>query len=246
MTAPKTLPKKKRIIVIGGISVNDAGGHDKSPWNFINPGLRRAKALATSGQSVEVLFYAPSYERRARAQKTEADSVDNPQKNAQYFESVVKNAADKNGYTVTKISSSHDLTTRIAANTSIQSVEYFGHSNDHALFLEYSSVKPGTSTDSWGIVGASSIPNSNFTEDGYFASYGCNQGEKNGLMQHLRAIWNIRTIGAVGKTDYEAAGVFGGPTYPSAGDRYVEFPAPDAGSSPEAAKPQTIRFESLP
>jgi len=210
------------VVIIGGVSVNNKT-HDRNPWNFINPAFRRAKAIK---RSVVMIMYTPSYERRVTNQKTEHSSVDNPKKDREYFAKVAEGLAKKDGFTFVKITNAGELTTVLKNLKETETIDYFGHSNDKGAFLEYSSIEDSVSKDYWRVTDAANVPASKFSSGAVFASYGCNQGDPGGLAEALRKQWGIRTIGSVGKTDFEITGPYGGPTFPTSAGGYVEYPAP--------------------
>jgi hypothetical protein len=224
---------ENHIIIVGGTSVNNAT-HDANPWNFINPAIRRGKALKTS---VSVILYTPSYERRVANQKKEHSSVENPKKDPQYFANKVESVAKDNKFTLYKITSAADLTAKLKTFTSIATIDYFGHSNPNAMFLEYSSLEDSVSKDYWQASDAPTIKPSQFTKSAVFASYGCNQGDAGALAEKLREVWRIRTIGSRGKTDFEITGPFGGPTFPTSAGGYVEYPAPAVDDKGQLVRP---------
>ncbi len=224
---------KNHLIIIGGVSVNDPT-HDGSPWNFINPGIRRAKALKSS---VAVIFYTPGYERRVNGQKNEHSSVTNPKKDKDYFAKTTESAARKHGATFHKIASAADLTKKIKSFQGIETIDFFGHSNAQSIFLEYSSITTGVSQDMWNVTNAAKIATSQFNSGAVFASYGCNQGDPGGLAEKLRETWQIKTIGSRGKTDFRITGPFGGPTFPTSAQGYVAYPAPTVNSSGQLVRP---------
>lgn len=212
----------RHIIIVGGVSVNNTT-HDANPFNFINPGVRRAKALKTN---VAVIIYTPGYELRVAGQKAEHKAVENPKKDKQYFFKVVQKAAADNGFTALEIRSAAGLTPLLLNYTGIATIDYFGHSDSKFAFLEYSSISNGASSDYWGEVEAAAVKPSRFAAGAVFASYGCNQGDSLGLAEKFRALWRVRTIGSRGKTNFDVTGPFGGPTFPTSRGGYVAYPAP--------------------
>lgn len=218
------------VIIIGGVSVNDVS-HDGNPFNFINPAVRLGKKFKTD---VQLILYTPSYERRVTGQKKEHSSVTNPQKKLSYFKDVVSTAATQNKFTLTTITTAAGLTTALKAVPSIATLSYYGHSNVTDIFLEYSSITAAVSKDTWGESEAKKVPTTQFAAGATFASYGCNQGDPNGLCEQLRQLWKIPTVGSVGKTDFSNTGPFGGPMFPTSASGYVQYPAPSGASLPKA------------
>jgi hypothetical protein len=223
------------IIIVGGISVNDKNDHDKYPYNFINPAVRRAKALIAAKGSVQMIMYTPSYETRVKNQKEEHSIVENPKKDPEHFVKTVEAAAKKQGFTLHKIKSAAELTDKLKGFNDIATIDFFGHSNDKAMFLEYGSVTPEKSTDFWSKADAASIKPTQFTKSAVFASYGCYQGDPGGLAESLRESWRIRTIGSKDKTDFENTGR--GATFPKSKKGYYEYPAPAVDKKGDLVRP---------
>ena len=213
------------IIIAGGVSVNDPEDHDRFPYNFINPAVAKAKALKASGASdIMIAFYSPSYEERVKRQSKEHPMVDpsylpcsqawwewactkgfiSAPKDPGHFLRVANNSAAKAGATFKEIRSAADLTTVLLDAGTIDSLYYFGHSSQDNMFLEYSVSIASEGTVRWGKKEASSFHKTKFAAGAKFVSYGCNQGNPGGLVQQLseKAMWNIRCIGSVGRTDY--------------------------------------------
>jgi RHS repeat-associated protein len=208
------------VVISGGVSVNDPNSHDRSAWNFLNAAARSAKALkekyieaGDKDTRVFVIMYTPSYERRAIFEKKQKD----------YYLNIMKKSAGKYGFELLTITSASELTSALNKfkNKQLSSVEYFGHSNIDALFLEYSSVRSGVSTDTWGVSEANKVNKDIFSPIAFFASYGCYQGEQTGLMEKLHQVWSIITKGSIGTTDYKPIGQ--GYTYPTSTGGYIEY-----------------------
>ena len=232
------------LVVAGGTSVNDPGGHDKSAWNFLNTAARRAAELVQiykqnprkyKDAKVYVIMYTPSYERRARADRLPVD----------YFLNKMLEAAARDGWTLVTITHKDQLTYHFnkSKTKGVTSIDYFGHSDANNLFLEYSSVNPTYSTDYWGVEDAANVRKEIFSEEttiqidrrgrrvrrttptAVFFSYGCYQGDPGGLAQQLHELWGIITKGSVGKTDFAITGQER--TYwPTTEGGWVTFPRP--------------------
>jgi hypothetical protein len=206
------------VIIIGGTSVNEPH-HDKSPFNFINSGCWKAKKYPKG--TVRVLFYTPSYEKRALDQDKESPKVDRnellihthvlgidllhigctPDKD--FFLKVVKRSQAVTGFGLTTIASAADLTAELNKFDPIQTLEYFGHSNAEKFLLNYGIDGRGVATDTWGIDQARGVLASQFARGAKFISYGCNQGASPGLAEKLRGAWGIEAVGAEDKTDFD-------------------------------------------
>lgn len=227
------------LVVAGGTSVNDPNAHDQFAWNFLNASVFRARELVKEYRNnptkypdakVYVIMYTPSYERRARFEGKPPD----------HFLKIMEAAAARDGFTLVTITSAAELTYHFnkSKTKGVTSIDYFGHSNKNNLFLEYSSVVPEYSTDMWGADQAALVRKEIFSEEtivrivrgrrvetkrptAIFSTYGCYQGEPNGLAQKLHEIWGIITKGSIGATDFEPIGRL--ETYPSSAGGYVWF-----------------------
>ena len=229
------------VVVAGGTSVKDPKGHDKSAWNFLNTAVRRALTLSGEiekkgkKETVVLVIYTPPYERRAIAEG----------KPPNYYLEIVRKSTNGKGIKIVEIKSSGDLTAQLEKmpDASITSLDYFGHSNADSMFLEYSSTPESNGThgadgkrlavpvephtlDYWSPEDAKKVPKSRFVADATVSSYGCNQGNPGGFAEVVNKIWGVASKGSVGKTDYEKAGMGGGPAYPDSEDGYVTFPKP--------------------
>ena len=229
------------VLVAGGTSVKDPKGHDKSAWNFLNTAVRRALILSGEiekkgkKETVVLVIYTPPYERRAIAEG----------KPPNYYLEIVRKSTNGKGIKIVEIKSSGDLTAQLEKmpDASITSLDYFGHSNADSMFLEYSSTPESNGThgangkrlavpvephtlDYWSLEDAKKVPKSRFVADATVSSYGCNQGNPGGFAEVVNKIWGVASKGSVGKTDYEKAGMGGGPAYPDSEDGYVTFPKP--------------------
>jgi hypothetical protein len=237
------------VVIVGGVSVNDPGGHDAYPYNFINPGAKRAIAF---GKNVHLILYEPSYEIRVRDQLKEHSSVTitmvddcyvpmvsaascpslfkHKVKNVHHFLEVVRRSADKNGFGLSTIRTADDLTAKLNDFDAIETIHYFGHSNADYCFLQYSTTgkSPAIGEVVWGLDDAKKVDSSKFIQTATFATYGCNQGEVGALADQLRTQWKIRTIGSEGKTSYVPIGQ--GQAFPESASGYYQYPTPALGA----------------
>jgi RHS repeat-associated protein len=187
-------------LVAGGVSVRDPGGHDRFSWNFLNAAALRAKDLKNRGvaKPIHVVMYTPSYERRAQAEG----------KSKEHYVGIMQSSAKKHGYELHLVRSGDELTSFLSKTKpgQIERLEYFGHSNNARMFLEYSSIQSGVSTDSWGIDEAKKIAASRFASGAEFFSGGCHQGMPGGLAQQMSQRFKFEATGSTTKTDYAPIG----------------------------------------
>lgn len=118
----------------------------------------------------------------------------------------MRDSSVRNGFELIIIRKADQLTPTLntAQNGQIKLLEYFGHSNKNDFLLEYSSDKPGQSTDCWGkkkddIAG---VNREIFVTGGEANLYGCNLGEDGGLAQEMKNKWGLKTIASDYKTDF--------------------------------------------
>jgi hypothetical protein len=244
----------KHIIIVGGVSVNDTGGHDDYPYNFINPAVFRAKLFKTD---VTILVFAPPYRKRVTDQKKEhpqvayswayechlpfvstatcPDLFKSKKKNLDHFLDVLKTAAKKYGATVKLLETKDDLTNQLIALKPIETVDYFGHSSRTGMFLQYSTTGSALPVGEviWTAADAAKVTAGAVT--GSFTSFGCNQGESGGLAEQLAKLWKVKAVGSDGKTDYITIGQ--GLPQPKSDNGYYSFPPGGAVRSPVAGTP---------
>ncbi|MCW3071978.1 MAG: hypothetical protein JWO44_1868, partial [Bacteroidetes bacterium] len=191
------------VIIAGGTSVNDPGGHDKKGSNFLDSAARRAKDIIANnpGAKVTVIMYSPddlSYQKRAVTDK----------KDKFFYEDLMRDSATKNKYELVIIKKGTELTPLLntAKDGQIKQLEYFGHSNASDFLLEYSSSVPARSTDRWGMGGSevTGVRKEIFQPTGEVIFYGCNLGDTGGLGEDVKKRWGLETTASDIKTDYSS------------------------------------------
>lgn len=235
------------VIIIGGVSVNEPT-HDKYPFNFIDLALRRGEGY---GKNVEYIFFAPSYEERVKHQKNEYKWIwwnirptdgckkgslwhaykhgTDPKKwenDPDHFLIYVRKEAKSHDAKVTAIRTAADLTVALSKIDRIASIDYYGHSTATALYLDFGIDGTFASKQQWTKKQAGQVAVTRFLRSATFSSFGCKQGQDDGLAPELRNLWRIQTIGAEGKTDYTALSKDKTTMFPDAAGGYYLFPAP--------------------
>jgi hypothetical protein len=118
----------------------------------------------------------------------------------------MKKSAKENGFELIIIRKGDQLspTLNTAKDGQIKQLEYFGHSNAKDFLLEYSSDKPGQSTDYWGMTKGETadVRKGIFATGGDVNLYGCNLGESGGLAQDMKTKWGQKTTASDTKTDF--------------------------------------------
>jgi RHS repeat-associated protein len=206
------------VIIAGGTSVNDPAGHDKSGWNFLNAAANRAKDVKQNDPTakVTVIMYSPanlSYQKRGVSEG----------KSKEHYEKTMRDSAAKNGFELIIIRKADQLTPTLntAKDGQVKQLEYFGHSNQTDFLLEYSSDKPGQSTDYWGKKNndVAGVRKGVFAIGGTVNLYGCDLGAVGGLAQEMRNKWGLKTTASDTKTDFSS--VVGSAWKPSG--HYIEI-----------------------
>ncbi len=245
------------VIIIGGVSVNEPT-HDKYPFNFIELALRRGEGY---GKNVHYIFFAPSYEARVKHQKNEykwmlwntrptdgcekgslwhawqhAPDPTKWEKDPEHFLIYTRSKAKSHDAKVTAILTADELTKVLNGIDKIASVDYYGHSTATAIYLDFGIDGTFNSKQQWTRKQAGQVAASRFLRSATFSSFGCKQGQDDGLAPALRDLWKIRTIGAEGKTDYTALSKDKTTMFPDAAGGYYLF-SPPVGKQPTKKKP---------
>ena len=212
----------RNIVIIGGVSCDPSDKvHDRNPYNFINPGIKLAKKL----KNAKVLIHSRSYKIRAKKYPADKEhswvgknAAEIKKKRSDHFLKTVTSRVTN----VVEVDSANDVTKVLMTGNAINSITYFGHSDLTDLFLEYNTDGSRNGLVTWGIAEAKRVNIVQFHYKSLFASFGCFQGEKNGLCERLQKQWMVRSFGARGKTDYVSIGKGG--SYPTGA--YFMYPTP--------------------
>ncbi len=204
------------VIIAGGTSVKDPGGHDESGWNFLNAASVRAQNIKKNDPTakVTVIMYSPvnlSYQKRAVSEG----------KNKDYYEKIMSDSARNKGFELIIIRKADQLTPTLntAKDGQVKQLEYFGHSNPDDFFLEYSSDKPSVTTDFWGKRDVANVRKGMFAVGAEVNLYGCNLGAAGGLAQEMKNKWGFKTTASDTATNFKT--VVGNNWKPSG--RYIEM-----------------------
>jgi hypothetical protein len=232
----------EHVIIVGGISVNDPEDHDKWPLNFLAAGWIWAKRLK---RNVRMIMFTPPYEARVAEQKKEHVKVIVPleprrtrkgprKKDQQHFLKLMQQQAKALKFALVLIKTSAELTAALKRCTRVASIHYFGHSSRDYCYLDFSMNGSGLSGEqNWSAQDAIGVADTLFEPGATFSSYGCHQGEDDGLAYKLCAIWRIKTLGAIGKTHYGPIGRRKPSPFPTAPGYVAYVPAGDVGGVPQ-------------
>jgi hypothetical protein len=170
--------------------------HDRWWANFVRAStLRIAEIRQAYGSDAAIVWmvYRPGYEARGR-------------EDGKPYTTWIAEQASKRRVTLVWVSSGGDLIRSINSRPrgSVQTFDYFGHSNRYAFMLDYGSDIMAVSTEWLHERDLSRIKSSVFTKDAYCKSWGCHTGES------MSKVWKgsigIPLEGARGPTTYTVVG----------------------------------------
>ena len=138
---------------------------------------------------IEWIVYRPAYELRGR-------------EDGQNYISMIQQQASKRGASLIWIQSGQDLirTLNSRSRGSIQTFDYFGHSNKHCFCLDYGTEIIATCTQWLHESDLGKIRSSVFDRNAYCKSWGCHSGES--MSGQWKSQLGVALEGARGKTDY--------------------------------------------
>jgi hypothetical protein len=166
--------------------------HDRWWANFIRGGTMRMDEIRkVYGHAVPIVWivYRPAYELRGR-------------EDGQNYISMIQQQASKRGASLIWIQSGQDLirTLNSRSRGSIQTFDYFGHSNKHCFCLDYGTEIIATCTQWLHESDLGKIRSSVFDRNAYCKSWGCHSGES--MSGQWKSQLGVALEGARGKTDY--------------------------------------------
>ncbi|MES2437653.1 MAG: hypothetical protein V4584_01215 [Verrucomicrobiota bacterium] len=191
------------VIVTGGPAMRKwenlrvtADQHDRWWANFVRAStLRMAEVRKAygSGASLVWMVYQPGYQSRAR-------------EDGQPYTSWIAEQAAKRSASLIWFSSTGEFIQKLNSRPrgSIETFDFFGHSNRYAFMFDYSSDIMGASTAWLHERDLPRIKSSIFSGNAYCKSWGCHTGES------MSAVWKRATgvalEGAKGPTSYTQVG----------------------------------------
>jgi hypothetical protein len=168
--------------------------HDRWWANFIRGGTMRMdeirKAYGNEAPLVWIV-YRPAYEMRGR-------------EDGQNYVSMIEQQASKRNASLIWIRSGPDLIRAMNSRRrgSIQTFDYFGHSNKHCFCLDYGTEIIATCTQWLHENELGRIRSSVFARHAYCKSWGCHTGES--MSGQWKSKLGVTLEGARGKTDYRS------------------------------------------
>jgi len=166
--------------------------HDRWWANFVRAStLRMDELRRIHGPSVPIIWivYKPGYVKRGY-------------EDGKPYTQWITEQAQKRGATLKWISSGSAAISAINSqpSKSIQTFDFFGHSNKHCFMLDYGCDIMGASKEWIHEKDLTRLRSGAFAKNAVCQSYGCHTGES------MSAFWKravgIPLIGALGKTDY--------------------------------------------
>ena len=189
------------VIVSGGPSLNRwehfrtaQDQHDKWWANFIRSGTMRMDEIRkVYGGSAKLVWivYRPSYEMRGR-------------EDGKNYISMIQLQASKRKASLIWINSGPDLIRALnnLPRSSVQTFDYFGHSNKHCFCLDYGTEIIAVCTQWLHESELGRVKSSIFADKAYCKSWGCHTGES--MSARWKAALGVRLEGARGKTNYRS------------------------------------------
>ncbi len=197
----QTLCHADHVIVSGGPSLKrwehyrvPEDQHDKWWGNFIHGGtMRMDEVRRVYGKNAPLVWivYRPGYEMRGR-------------EDGKNYVSMINGQASKRNATLIWINSGSDLIRALNSRQrgSVQTFDFFGHSNKHCFCLDYGTEIIATSTQWLHETELGRINSSIFARNAYCKSWGCHTGES--MSAYWKAKLGVPLEGARGKTDYRS------------------------------------------
>jgi hypothetical protein len=196
-----TLSFADHLIVSGGPSLNrwekyrpQEDQHDRWWGNFIRGATLRMDEIHRvygNEKNIVWLVYRPSYDSRGREE-------------GKNYLSMIQQQATKRNVSLIWINTGGDMIRSINSRPgrSIETFDYFGHSNKHCFCLDYGSEIIAVSTQWLHENDLGRIRSSAFAQNAYCKSWGCHTGQSMSLVWKQKLGFALE--GTRGKTDYRA------------------------------------------
>ena len=170
--------------------------HDRWWANFVRASTLRMDEIRKAygpGAKLVWIIQRPGYEARGREDR-------------QPYTTWLSEIAAKRGATLIWINSGGELINAINSRPrgSIESFDYFGHSNRHAFLLDYGNDIMAASTAWLHERDLSRIRSSAFAKNAYCKSWGCHTGES--MSAKWKSATGVAMEGARGPTSYVVVG----------------------------------------
>lgn len=196
-----TVAQADHIIISGGPSLKrwehyrlEHDRHDRWWGNFIRAATMRMDEIRKdygTAPAIVWIVYRPSYEMRA-------------QEDGQPYVAMIEEQASKRKAKLVWIRSGKGLIDALNSRprASVETFDYFGHSNKFSFCLEYGAEIIATCTQWLHERDLPRLRREIFHPDAECRSWGCHTGES--MSRAWREVLGVPLIGALGKTDYRA------------------------------------------
>jgi hypothetical protein len=170
--------------------------HDRWWANFVRASTLRMVELRKAygeGASIVWMVYRPGYQDRGR-------------EDSQPYTTWISDLARKRNVSLVWIDSGPSLISSLNSRPrgSVQTFDYFGHSNRHCFMLDYSGHIMAACTAWLHERDLGKIRSGIFAKDAYCKSWGCHTAES--MAKVWKSATGVKMEGAMGKTDYTVVG----------------------------------------
>lgn len=170
--------------------------HDRWWANFVRAStLRMVEIRKAYGENAPIVWivYRPTYQARGK-------------EDSQPYTTWIADLARKRSVSLVWVDSTPAVISAINSRPrgSVQTFDYFGHSNRHCFLLDYSGAIMAACTVWLHERDLSKIRGSIFAKDAYCKSWGCHTAES--MSKVWKSATGVKLEGAMGKTDYTVVG----------------------------------------
>lgn len=170
--------------------------HDRWWANFVRAStLRMVEIRKAYGENAPIVWivYRPAYQSRGK-------------EDSKPYTTWISDLARKRSVSLVWVDSTPGLISAINSRPrgSVQTFDYFGHSNRHCFMLDYSGAIMGSCTVWLHERDLGKIRGSIFAKDAYCKSWGCHTAES--MSKVWKSATGVKLEGAMGKTDYTVVG----------------------------------------
>lgn len=193
----------EHVIVAGGPALRkwedlrvERDQHDRWWANFIRASTLRMVEIRKAygeGASIVWMVYRPGYQDRGK-------------EDGQPYTTWISDLARKRNVSLVWINSGPELISSLNSRPrgSVQTFDYFGHSNRHCFMLDYGCHIMGACTAWLHERDLGKIRSGIFAKDAYCKSWGCHTAQS--MSKIWRSATGVKMEAATGKTDYTVVG----------------------------------------
>jgi hypothetical protein len=194
-----SLASAEHVIVTGGPAMRNwenlrvsQDQHDRFWGNFVRAStLRMAEVRTAYGKDASIVWivYRAGYQERGKEDR-------------QPYTTWIGDLARKRNVSLIWVDNGPELISALNSRPrgSVETFDYFGHSNRHCFMLDYGSTIMAACTAWLHERDLGKIRGSIFAKDAYCKSWGCHTGES--MAKVWKSATGVKMEGAMGKTDY--------------------------------------------